>query len=73
MKRSPSGPLRRLTRMYRVETGWWEGAPAAWRDYFIAHSAVAGLVWIYRERPASLAGGPAALPQTRWFLQGFYA
>jgi protein ImuB len=67
------GPLRRLTRMYRVETGWWEGAPAAWRDYFIAHSAVAGLVWIYRERPASLAGGPTALPKTRWFLQGFYA
>ena len=26
------GPLRRLTRMYRVETGWWEGVPAAWRD-----------------------------------------
>lgn len=62
------GPLRRLTRLHRIEAGWWEGGGPALRDYFIAHSPQAGLVWVYRERPA-LAGGGSG----RWFLQGFYA
>lgn len=60
------GPLQRLARLYRVETGWWEEGGPALRDYFIARSAQAGLVWIYRERP--LPTGDA-----RWFLQGIYA
>jgi protein ImuB len=35
------------------------------RDYFIARSAQAGLLWIYRERK------PRA--QTAWFLHGIFA
>jgi protein ImuB len=60
------GPLRRLARLYRVETAWWEEGGPACRDYFIARSEEAGLVWIYRERP----GGQG---NSRWFLQGLYA
>jgi protein ImuB len=60
------GPLRRLTRLYRVETAWWEQGGPALRDYFIAKSDEAGLVWVFRERPLH-ANEP------RWFLQGLYA
>ncbi|ROZ76475.1 DNA polymerase Y family protein [Ramlibacter sp. WS9] len=67
------GPLRRLTRLYRVETGWWEGGKPALRDYFIARSEEAGLVWIYRERPAQLARGLERAQEFRWYLQGLYA
>jgi protein ImuB len=69
------GPLRLLTRPQRIEAGWWDqqGAGLALRDYFIARSDKAGLVWIYRERPASLAHSEAQPAQTRWFLQGLYA
>ena len=40
------------------------------RDYFIAHSPQAGLVWVYRERPAP---GAAPAGEFRWYLQGLYA
>lgn len=60
------GPLRRLTRLYRVETAWWEEGGPACRDYFIARSHEAGLVWIYRERPVGEGS-------SRWYLQGLYA
>ena len=63
------GPLQRLARMYRVETGWWEDSGPALRDYFIARSPDAGLVWIYRERPVQAAQAR----QFRWYLQGLYA
>jgi protein ImuB len=65
------GPLRRL-RQYRIETAWWEEEGPALRDYFIARSDEAGLVWVFRERPQ---GGQAdnAVPQYRWYLQGVYA
>jgi protein ImuB len=56
------GPLQRLARMYRVEAAWWEEQGPSLRDYFIARSPRAGLVWIYRER-----GG------FDWYLQGLYA
>ena len=61
------GPLRRLARLYRVEAAWWEESGPALRDYFIARSPEAGLVWIYQERP-----GPGEA-RARWFLQGLYA
>lgn len=64
------GPLRRLLRLYRIEAGWWEGQGPVLRDYFLAHSTLAGLVWIYRERPLDRR---QAMGQARWFLQGFYA
>ncbi|MDP2066194.1 MAG: DNA polymerase Y family protein [Burkholderiaceae bacterium] len=77
------GPLRLLTRAQRIETGWWDAAPAAGetglalRDYFIARSPEAGLLWIYRERlsaPTVLAASTTeSPPSTRWFLQGLYA
>lgn len=67
------GPLRRLTRLLRVETGWWEGSKPALRDYFIARSEEAGLVWIYRERPLQLAQGLEHAQEFRWYLQGLYA
>jgi protein ImuB len=67
------GPLRRLVGPQRVEAGWWggveEGGRPAVRDYYIAESPGAGLVWIFRERPAAfLASG-----EERWYLQGLYA
>jgi len=67
------GPLRRLTRLYRVETGWWEGGKPALRDYFIARSEEAGLVWIYRERAPSIGDGLERTREFRWYLQGVYA
>jgi protein ImuB len=63
------GPLRRLTRLYRMETGWWEAGEPACRDYFMARSEEAGLVWIYRERPPSMEQAQ----EFRWYLQGLYA
>lgn len=60
------GSLRLLTRLYRVETAWWEEGGPACRDYFVARSREAGLVWIYRERLTS-EGSPG------WYLQGLYA
>jgi protein ImuB len=64
-----------LTRPQRIEAGWWdeEGQGLALRDYFIARSEAVGLVWIYRERPASLADSESQPAQARWFLQGLYA
>jgi protein ImuB len=67
------GPLDRLTRLYRVETGWWEEGRPALRDYFMARSPAAGLLWVYRERPLSLARELEHIPGFRWYLQGLYA
>jgi protein ImuB len=68
------GPLARLIGPQRVEAGWWgdkqEGGQPAMRDYYIAESPEAGLVWIYRERP-SARFSPSG--EVRWYLQGFYA
>ncbi|SEK01686.1 MULTISPECIES: DNA polymerase Y family protein [unclassified Variovorax] len=67
------GPLSRLIGPQRVEAGWWgdkeEGGQPAMRDYYVAESPEAGLVWIFRERPsARFSSG-----EVRWYLQGFYA
>lgn len=55
------GPLRTVAGPHRLETGWWtspEGAAPqrALRDYYIAESPGAGLVWIFQERPRKPAG-----------------
>ena len=42
------------------------------RDYFIAQSATAELLWIYRERPTHAQPG-AAGAAPRWLLHGLYA
>lgn len=67
------GPLRRLARLYRLETAWWEADGPTLRDYFVARSPQAGLLWIYRERPAQLAQDLATSEGFDWYLQGLYA
>ena len=59
------GPLRLLTRRQRIETGWWEPGGAVVRDYCVARSERAGLLWIFREHRSD--------GQERWYLQGLYA
>ena len=67
------GPLGKLVGPQRVEAGWWggkeDGGQPAMRDYYIAESPGAGLVWIFRERP-SARFSPG---EVRWYLQGLYA
>lgn len=58
------GPLTLLAGPQRIETGWWDDAPCC-RDYYLAHSRQAGLLWLYRERGAQTGTG--------WFLQGLLA
>lgn len=58
------GPLDLLAGPQRLETGWLQGVPAL-RDYFVARSERAGLLWIYRERLSR------ASPQ--WYLHGLFA
>ncbi len=66
------GPLQLLAGPQRLEVlGWPQGAQVlpTLRDYFIAQSPQAGLLWIYRERlPQALAQGSTP----GWFLHGMY-
>jgi protein ImuB len=62
------GPLTLLAGPQRLETGWLEGMPAL-RDYFVARSPHAGLVWIYRERLDASGVGKAL----QWYLHGLFA
>ncbi len=65
------GPLQLLTGPHRVEGGWWhrtdEGSTAnnVQRDYWVALSEHAGVLWIYQERLAK--------DETAWFLHGTFA
>ncbi len=71
------GPLTLLVGPQRLETSGWHGLqpgqgavrasePPVMRDYFVARSEQAGLLWIFRERlPRNQAGG--------WFLHGLFA
>lgn len=66
------GELHLLTGPHRVEGGWWhrlgEGAEArtahVQRDYWVALSEHAGVMWVYQERLASDAA---------WYLHGIFA
>lgn len=67
------GPLSLLVGPQRLETGWLDGAVAL-RDYFVALSPQAGLVWIYRERLRTAMPTDAhPQPNLRWYLHGLYA
>ncbi len=63
------GPLQFLLGPHRNEGGWWhrlgEGdeqrAMQVSRDYYVARSAQAGVLWIFQERQAD------------WFLHGTFA
>ena len=64
------GPLVLLAGPDRLETGWWitDCAGTAQddltlRDYFVAESEHAGLLWIYRQRTGLQLG---------WYLHGIY-
>jgi protein ImuB len=68
-------PLQLVSGPERIETGWWDGEPAA-RDYFIAVAEGGALVWVWRGRlPASSEGPgqPAPAGDAQWFLQGRFA
>ncbi len=56
------GPLKLLAGPERIESGWWDGADMT-RDYFIARSADAALLWVYRERS----------PAGAWYLHGIFS
>jgi protein ImuB len=67
------GPLTLLAGPQRLETGWLEGEVAL-RDYFVARSAHAGLVWIYRERlPTARTKEVSPDDGLRWYLHGLFA
>lgn len=67
------GPLLLLAGPHRVEGGWWHPVDAAppqdshhvVRDYWVALSEPAGLLWVFQER---LAGDDIA-----WYLHGSFA
>ena len=63
------GALKLLTRAHRIEAAWWDpnGTEPVLRDYFIARSESAGLLWVYRERLAE------EQERAQWFLHGVYA
>lgn len=66
------GPLRLVLGPQRLDAmpwaaTWSDASPqAVRRDYFVAHSAHAGWLWIYRERT------PLEQTQALWFLHGVY-
>ena len=72
------GPLALLAGPQRLEAGWWgDGTPEghgelALRDYFLARSEQAGLLWIYRERLLAGQQGTGQLAGGCWYLQGLY-
>ena len=68
------GPLTLLAGPQRIEAGWWGGGDLALRDYFVARSAQAGLLWIYRERLPRTGGAETAEePGGSWYLHGLFA
>ncbi len=71
------GPLTLLVGPQRLEAGWWgTAAPAktvvTLRDYFVARSEQAGLLWIYRERLSASQAADDAAAAGYWYLQGLF-
>jgi len=61
------GPLTLLAGPQRLESGWLEGE-AALRDYYVARSPRAGLVWVFCNRL-----GHATPSETDWYLHGLFS
>ncbi|MFT3856886.1 MAG: DNA polymerase Y family protein [Aquabacterium sp.] len=64
------GRLSLLAGPHRIEAGWWDtraDQPLVTRDYYLASSEKAGLLWIFRTRHAP---DDARSP---WYLHGFFA
>lgn len=89
------GPLALLAGPQRLEAAWWDvagmgpellrsGKPlATLRDYFLARSEQAGLLWIYRERlmgrqyeaestSGSTQGQEKGAADSHWYLHGLF-
>ena len=70
------GPLQLLIGPHRVEGGWWhriecdgvQDTGQVQRDYWVALSEHAGVLWIFRQRAAGEAGDAGA-----WYLHGVFA
>ncbi len=66
------GPLQLLLGPDRVEGGWWHRSSAeadarplnVQRDYWLARSPHAGVLWVFQQR--------LARDQTAWFLHGYF-
>lgn len=54
--------LRMLRGPERIESGWWDDAPAS-RDYFIAEADNKTRYWVYQDYAQDM----------RWFLHGMFA
>ena len=63
------GPLTLLAGPQRLEAGWLQGQSAL-RDYYLARSPQAGLVWVFRQR---LAPEGAHRQRDIWYLHGLFA
>ena len=59
------GPLTLLVGPQRLEAGWLQGQSAL-RDYYLARSPQAGLVWVFRQRLAQTQA-------SAWYLHGLFA
>lgn len=68
------GPLTLLVGPQRLEAGWMDGASAL-RDYYVARSATAGLVWVYCDRlgPPGMEAPAATRAVPHWYLHGLFA
>jgi protein ImuB len=62
------GQLRLLAGPHRIEAGWWDDTPTE-RDYYLASSERAGLLWIFRDRHPD----PSNSLRSPWFLHGLFA
>ena len=66
------GPLTLLVGPQRLESGWLQGPDhCALRDYYVARSATAGLVWVFCQRLGASRSGVAVQPN--WYLHGLFA
>lgn len=64
------GRLHWLAGPHRIEAGWWDAVQAdgaCARDYYLASSPGAGLLWVFRARHS---GSPS---HHVWFLHGLFA
>lgn len=64
------GRLQWLAGPHRIEAGWWDATEpdsACARDYYLASSPGAGLLWVFRARHAGDTAAQA------WFLHGLFA
>jgi protein ImuB len=64
-----------LAGPHRIEAGWWGETSDSLtvRDYYLASSPGAGLLWVFKTRPAAHEVALASTPPSPWFLHGLFA